>query len=80
MLKKLSIDERDRLGAMFADDISWGAMKKIMGMMEKSFADRVLSYNLNQGPEGLVIEKAKSEGVSTFVRSFERERDKLVKN
>jgi len=76
---KLSHTESDALGFALRDDDTWKAIQKLMHELEASYINSVLKYNLNNGPEGLVIAKARHEGIASFIDNVKRKRDVLLK-
>lgn len=75
---KLSLDQQDDLDAFLNSD----AYKALVVLMEgalKRQQDAVLEYDLSQGPERLVIAKARAEGAASFMRAIMGYRDKRVK-
>jgi len=77
--RRLSIDEEDYLRRALDSEYTWKAMLKWMKSLEAQYLSKVIAYDLNKGPEGLVIEKARAEGVQSFVAAMQRERIKLLK-
>lgn len=68
---KLSLDEHEQINAL-TDSVTWNTLLKIVSVLVKDADNRVLSYNLKDGPDGLMIAKARSEGAnSLFLRITE---------
>ncbi len=76
---KLSSNESDALGFALGDDTTWQAIQKMMHELETSYINSVLKYNLDRGPEGLVIAKARHEGIASFILNIKSKRDALIK-
>lgn len=76
---KLNQEEKDELLALFTS-AGWEVMVKVLRHQEQRQRDRVMSYNLNDGPEGLVIEKARAEGAMSLVKGMIELRNKEVRN
>jgi hypothetical protein len=62
---ELTQEEREEL-ALLADSQLLIALRKLVDRLVKDQEARVLSYALNQGPDGLVIEKARAEGANSL--------------
>ncbi len=75
---KLSIDENDALTRLFLSD-DYKALELVMSSIAEDFKARVMSYHLSNGPEGLVIEKARAEGVNSFIHAFDQYRNEYVR-
>jgi hypothetical protein len=61
MSHKLTADEKDALGDMLTSE-AWPAILKLIENLVENQGSKCLTYNLDSGPEGLVIEKARFEG------------------
>lgn len=75
---KLSMDEQENLLAMFMSS-GWDSFYKVMLEAMKKQEYRVLTYNLEDGPEKLVQEKARAEGAKRFMDAITRYRDTVVR-
>jgi len=72
----LDLDEKELLLAVL-DSPNWPVILKQVSVCLKTIEKRVLDYNLDDGPEGLVIAKARAEGakqifqdISAFKNAF----------
>lgn len=74
----LNIDEKENLLALM-QSAGWKPLLKILDQLEQNQKNRVLNYSLTDGPEGLVIEKARAEGAKTLVRAIKDFREREVK-
>lgn len=75
---KLTVDEKEALQAL-VDSSSWIALCKLVEQLTKDFDNRVLSYNLEEGPQGLMIAKARAEGATTLYRRITEVKGKMKK-
>lgn len=73
---KLTVEEKENLEVML-DSPGWAAVCKVLEQLTSDFDKRVLSYNLNEGPQGLMIAKAQAEGASTLYRRFTEVKGKM---
>jgi hypothetical protein len=51
---------------------------KLMKGLEQSYIDGVIQYDLNKGPDGLVIRKARVEGIQDFLINLDRVRRDMI--
>ena len=75
MRLKLSLDEQEALIGLKQSEL-YDILKKVCGHLAGRIDEQVLLYDLNRGPEGLVIAKARSEGA----RVLERELLKVIED
>lgn len=75
---KLSFEEKDHLAQIIADRPVWNVLVKVMRDLEQRYIDDVMNYDLNSGPEGLVIRKARAEGIASFITNLDDTRDRLI--
>jgi len=75
---RLNQEEKDELLALFTSS-GWEVLVKAMRFQEKRQLDRVMAYNLKDGPEGLVIEKARAEGAVSIIKGIIDFRNKEVR-
>jgi hypothetical protein len=75
---KLGIDEQE-LAKDALDSDSWPVILKLIEDMAKRFESKVMSYNLSEGPDGLVIEKARAEGARALFTDVKTLKAKLFK-
>lgn len=75
---KLTVDEIESLDALFESG-GWNSLCKVVEQLTKDFDNRVLSYNLEEGPQGLMIAKARAEGASTLYKRFIEVKGKMYK-
>lgn len=75
---KLNQEEKDELLALMTSS-GWDVLVKVLENLKSRPAKRVLSYNLSDGPEGLVIEKARSEGARDVVDGVIKFRNEEVR-
>lgn len=66
----LSVSEREDL-ALFVDHPAWAAAMKLLGALKEEEEQKVLTYALDRGADGLVHEKARSEGAQRLAHNFE---------
>ncbi len=66
-MMKLSLEQREALEAV-TDTDGYTTYLNLIGILVTDIDNRVLSYNLSEGPEGLVIAKAQSEGARTLYK------------
>lgn len=76
---KLTVDEREELANMM-QSAGWPVLIKVLEALAQNHKDAVMKYNLTDGPEGLVIKKARAEGAIEIVRSIIARRDKEVRS
>lgn len=73
---KLTIDEKEDL-VNLVQSSQWEALKKVMTIIHQAKVQQVLQFDLKDGAEALMIEKARGEGSSWFmaqtVRFMEKE-------
>lgn len=80
MKQILTSSERDDLQSLLLDD-GYLVLLKVIESNLRDIEARVLTYNLESGPEGLVIEKARAEGAAKlFVRIRELKTELLKKS
>lgn len=75
---KLTFEEREDLVQFLGTD-AWDAFCKVLSFIEQKHINKVLKYHLNDGPEGLLIEKARVEGVQHLIRDINEYRKRLIK-
>lgn len=75
----LTQDEKEDLFILMSSP-GWATLKKVMLAQKERFEKRVLSYSLTDGPEGLVIEKARAEGARSAIDGLIEMRNKEIKN
>lgn len=75
---KLTIDEQEEFQNLMASS-AWNVLIKVLVSLEQKQKDRVLSYNLDKGPEQLVIEKARAEGAIQLVRALLTQKEQIRK-
>ena len=78
-MKSLNYEERDALKDLFRSP-GWPALLKLANELEQYYQTKVMKYNLTDGPEGLVLEKARAEGVASFVAALTRTRNTTIRN
>lgn len=66
-MMKLKVEEKENLDLLL-DTPGWNVLCKVMQQLAKDFEIRVMSYNLEEGPQGLMIAKARAEGASTLYK------------
>lgn len=76
---KLNQDEKEELLALMTSS-GWDVLKKVLNHQAERFAHRVMAYSLKDGPEGLVIEKARAEGARQAVEGIINFRNKEVRD
>lgn len=75
---KLSQDQHDELVSLFQSP-AWEALRLVMADKRSAQDSKVLSYNLSDGPDGLVIAKARSEGAKQLERDIATFAQELLK-
>jgi len=75
---KLTTEEREELANLMQSS-GWPALVKVLEGYAQNHKDAVMKYNLTDGPEGLVIAKARAEGAVKIVRDIIARRDKEVR-
>jgi hypothetical protein len=58
----LTPEELEQIAALI-EGPQWKALNRLLDRLGADFVKEVIGYNLNEGPEGLVIRKARLEGV-----------------
>lgn len=74
-MNKLTVDEKELLGD-FLTSGAWPALLKLIENLVENQGSKTLTYNLDSGPEGLVIEKARFEGAQRLflaIQSIKRQ-------
>lgn len=75
---KLSLDEKENLQQLFTHS-GWKPFLTLLESALKRQQESVLKYNLDDGPEKLVIAKARAEGAKNFMEAVVKFRDQEVK-
>lgn len=75
---KLTLEEYELLTSIIDTD-AWPVLLKVVGIHVSDIDSRVLSYNLEEGPEGLVIAKARSEGAKLLQQRINELKSKMKK-
>jgi len=75
---KLSLDQQEELRQVFTHS-GWKPFVTLMESALKRQQETVLKYNLDEGPEKLVIAKARAEGAKNFMDAILKFRDQEVK-
>ncbi len=73
---KLSLDEHEYLEAVL-DSRGYGVLLKVLDEICLEYGNKVLNYELSDGPEVLLIEKARFEGSQRLKREFKTILDKF---
>lgn len=73
----MSLDDQEAVVSLMSSD-GWPALVKLMSHIEDRYIKNVLGYNLNKGPEGLVIEKARHEGIESFISNLITQRESIL--
>jgi hypothetical protein len=68
-MRRLSLDEREFIQELLNSD-GYPVLNSLIDELCDNIDKKVLSYDLNQGPEGLVIAKARSEGSRILQREL----------
>lgn len=66
----LNAEEREIIES-FTDTESYDILLKVLAHLAERIDDTVLTYDLNRGPDGLVIVKARSEGARLLQRELQ---------
>jgi hypothetical protein len=74
---KLNQEERELL-AEFLRHEGWGALLKVVDALCADQDNSVLKYSLSDGPEGLVIAKARTEGARTLQRDISQVKERFL--
>lgn len=78
-MNKLSIDEKEQLGD-FLTSPAWPALLKLIENIVENQSSKTLTYNLDNGPNGLVIEKARFEGAQRLFTAIQTIKSKHKSN
>lgn len=65
----LTIDEQEALLLGIDSDL-YVIINKVLGHLADRIDEQVLTYDLNRGPDGLVIAKARSEGARLLISNL----------
>ena len=60
-------------------ETNWTVFEKFLSQLVHNINQKVIKYNLEKGPEGLVIEKARAEGADKLVVDIKSWKDKINK-
>lgn len=74
----LSIEAEERVMEILAST-GWVHFIELLNLIKKFHINKIISYDLNNGPEGLVIEKARCEGIIQFIKELELLRKNIIK-
>ena len=75
---KLTYEEKDLLRPLMSDSRVWKPLMKVMRELEQSYIDSVIQYDLNSGSQGLVIKKARVEGIQDFLINLDHVRKDMI--
>lgn len=76
MLPKMSIEEKESLDSLLHSN-TWNTVIKVMEHLAKDQSEAVLTMNLDEGPERLVILKARCEGAEKLLTKIRRLKSEL---
>lgn len=75
----MSMDEKENLGAMM-QSAGWEVFEKLMTQAYKNQEVRLMQYNLEDGPEKLVHEKARVEGAMRFMKAIMKYKHTIIRD
>ena len=75
---KYTADQQDLIESFLQSDM-YEPLLMVLEDLNEDATERVLLYNLSNGPEGLVIEKARAEGSARLLLELRRYRDRVLK-
>ena len=78
MKYKLGIDDSEALEELLTSH-GWVPLLKVVTMLVQEQEQNVIRYNLKDGPDGLVIEKARTEGAHALKRRLIDLKDEVLK-
>lgn len=77
-LKGLETSQKEALFELVMGD-SWPVLLRVIDGLAANIDGRVLKYNLREGADGLVQEKARSEGARTLQTAISKLKDEFKK-
>lgn len=77
-MKRRNVEEADALFETIHTE-GFPVLLDVLSELCSNIDDKVLKYDLNQGPDGLVIQKARSEGSRQLQRELTSWADKFKK-
>lgn len=78
MKYKLNIDDQEALEELLTSH-GWEPLLKVIALLAHDQEQNVIRYDLNQGPEGLVIAKARAEGANLMKLRIKEIKDEVKK-
>lgn len=74
----LNMDDQEALEELLMSH-GWGPLLKVVDVLVREQEQNVMRYNLKDGPDGLVIAKAQTEGAYTMKRRLNELKDEVFK-